>query len=216
VNELDLPSCVARSADGDQDAWDQLVTRFTPLLWAVARAHRLGDSDAADAVQGTWLRLVENLQRIRDPERVGAWLATTCRRECLTTLRRTARERPIDHERVVELPDRTAGSNQVDAELLRRERNQALWSVFEGLSDPCRRLLRVLMTDPPPSYEVVSAALDMPVGSIGPTRGRCLRRLHDLAVAAGITREDQLSVSGETTHLSLDTRSTSTQRGPRP
>ena len=215
MDELDLTSCVARSADGDQDAWDALVARFTPLLWAVARAHRLGDSDAADAVQGTWLRLVENLHRIREPERVGAWLATTCRRECLTTVRRTSRERPVDHERVIELPDPAAG-NQVDADLLRRERDDALWAVFEGLNEPCRRLLRVLMTDPPPSYDEVSAALDMPVGSIGPTRGRCLRRLHDLAVAAGITRDDQISVSRERTPLSVDPRVTSTQRGPRP
>ncbi|MGZ4592327.1 MAG: RNA polymerase sigma factor [Actinomycetes bacterium] len=215
MDELDLASCVARSADGDQDAWDKLVTRFTPLLWAVARAHRLGDSDAADAVQGTWLRLVENLHRIREPERVGAWLATTCRRECLTTVRRTARERPVDHERVIELPDQAAG-DQVDADLLRRERDDALWAVFEGLNEPCRRLLRVLMTDPPPSYDEVSAALDMPVGSIGPTRGRCLRRLHDLAVAAGITRDDQISVSRERTALSVDPRATSTQRGSRP
>jgi RNA polymerase sigma factor (sigma-70 family) len=210
VNQLDVSACVVRSAAGDQDAWDQLVARFTPLLWAVARGHRLGDSDAADAVQGTWLRLVENLQRIREPERVGAWLATTCRRECLTTLRRTGREKPLDLDRVVELP---AQGGDIDAELLRRERNEALWSVFEGLSDPCRQLLRVLMADPPPSYDEVSAALGMPIGSIGPTRGRCLQRLHALVVSAGITRDDQPSVSGEKS--GIDIRPTSTQRGPR-
>ena len=81
MDDLDLEWCLVRSAEGDQLAWGRLVTRFTPLLWAVARAHRLSDADASDAVQGTWLRLVENLGRIREPERVGAWLATTCRRE---------------------------------------------------------------------------------------------------------------------------------------
>lgn len=193
MEDLDLERCLARSAEGDQAAWGSLVTRFTPLLWAVARAHRLPESDAADVVQGTWLRLVENLGRIREPERVGAWLATTCRRECLSVIRRGTREQPVDHTRMIDLRD--DGAEHVDADLLRRERDALLWSVFEGLSDPCRRLLRVLLADPPPSYDEVSAALDMPVGSIGPTRGRCLRRLHDLAVAAGISRAELDSVS---------------------
>ncbi len=191
--DLDLPDCLARSAQGDQSAWSSLVERFTPLLWAVARAHRLSDSDAADAVQGTWLRLVENLGRIREPERVGAWLSTTCRRECLAILRRSSREVPVDHDRVIDLtPDPDAA---VDTALIQQERDARLWSVFDGLNDPCRRLLRVLMTDPPPAYDEVSASLGMPIGSIGPTRGRCLNKLYELAVAAGISREDLDSVS---------------------
>ena len=214
MEELDLERCLARSAEGDQTAWQSLVTRFTPLLWAVARAHRLSDSDAADVVQATWLRLVEHLGRIREPERVGAWLATTCRRECLSSLRRGSREQPVDHDRMIDIRDESTGS--VDAALLREERDAVLWSVFEDLSDPCRRLLRVLMADPPPSYEEVSSALDMPVGSIGPTRGRCLRRLHDLAVEAGISRDDAASVSQTApgTGTPSGTRSGASTRGP--
>lgn len=195
MDELDLDWCLARSAEGDQVAWGRLVDRFSPLLWAVARAHRLSDADAADAVQGTWLRLVENLGRIREPERVGAWLATTCRRECLSALRRGSREQPVEQDRVVDLTG--ADHLTVDADLLRRERDARLWSVFEGLSDPCRRLLRALLADPAPSYDEVSGALGMPIGSIGPTRGRCLRHLHTLAVEAGISRDDLTSVSSK-------------------
>lgn len=193
MDDLDLEWCLARSAEGDQVAWGRLVTRFTPLLWAVARAHRLSDADAADAVQGTWLRLVENLGRIRDPQRVGAWLATTCRRECLSAIRRGTREQPVDQDRVIDLTGEADGA--VDGGLLRDERDELLWSVFDDLSDPCRRLLRALLADPAPSYDEISAALDMPIGSIGPTRGRCLKRLHTMALAAGITREDLDSVS---------------------
>jgi RNA polymerase sigma factor (sigma-70 family) len=193
MDDLDLEWCLVRSAEGDQLAWGRLITRFTPLLWAVARAHRLSDADASDAVQGTWLRLVENLGRIREPDRVGAWLATTCRRECLAALRRGSREQPVEQDRVVDLTG--ADHRSVDADLLRRERDARLWAVFEGLGDPCRRLLRALLADPPPSYEEVSAGLGMPIGSIGPTRGRCLRHLHTLAVEAGISRDDLTSVS---------------------
>jgi RNA polymerase sigma factor (sigma-70 family) len=206
VDDLDLEWCLARSAEGDQVAWGRLVTRFSPLLWAVARAHRLSDADAADVVQGTWLRLVENLGRIREPERVGAWLATTCRRECLAVLRRGSREQPAEQDRVVDLTG--ADHRTVDADLLRRERDARLWSVFEGLSDPCRRLLRALLADPAPSYDEVSAALGMPIGSIGPTRGRCLRQLHTLALEAGISREDLTSVSPEELRTSPAARST--------
>lgn len=94
MDDLDLRWCLDRSAAGDPAAWQLLATRFTPLLWAVARSHRLGQSDAADVVQSTWLRLVENLGRIREPDRLGAWLATTCRRECLAVLRRAAGSGP--------------------------------------------------------------------------------------------------------------------------
>jgi RNA polymerase sigma factor (sigma-70 family) len=188
VDQLDVAQSLHRAEAGDHDAWNRLVERFTPLLWAIARAHRLGDSDAADAVQGTWLRLVENLGRIREPERLPAWLATTCRRECLTALRKSGRERPVDQQAVIDLSDRPGAS--VDSALLRKERDQLLWSAFEGLPDQCRSLLRVLMADPPPSYDEVSAALEMPIGSIGPTRARCLRRLQALALSAGISRDD--------------------------
>ena len=167
---------VSAAAQGDREAWAQLVDRFTGLLWAVARGHRLSEADAADVVQTTWLRLVENLSNLRDPERVGAWLVTTARRECLLGLRRNGRQVLVDDDLVLERPqldDPESPELRVEA----RERGEQLRAALDRLSDRCQLLLRVLAADPPPSYEAVGAALDMPIGSIGPTRARCLQRL---------------------------------------
>jgi RNA polymerase sigma factor (sigma-70 family) len=179
----DVAQLVRAAAAGDQTAWNQLVERFNGLVWSVVRAHRLSGADASDAVQTTWLRLVENLDRLQDPERVGAWLATTARRECLRTLRLSTRAVPTETEL---LPD-PGTDTPLDAALLANERDRALWTAFGGLSERCQMLLRILVADPPPSYEEVGAVLDMPIGSIGPTRQRCLERLRGLAETAGVT-----------------------------
>lgn len=171
-----------RAGAGDQAAWDEIVARHTNLLWAVARSHRLDPADAADAVQTTWLRLLEHIDRINDPTRLAGWLVTTVRRECLRILRRSGRERPGD-ETPVELPD---NADPVDSRLLLAERDAALWDAFMQIPPRCQRLLRVLMVSPPPSYDEVSAALDMPIGSIGPTRRRCLDRLRKLLDGMGL------------------------------
>lgn len=163
--------------DGDQAAWDALVERFTPLLWAIARGHRLGTATSGDVVQATWLRLVENLGSIREPAALPGWLSTTARRECLRVLRRDGRTEPTDAEDLASLASDDA---PLDEGLLADERDRWLWAAFERLGDRCRRLLRVLMSDPAPAYEEVSVALDMPIGSIGPTRGRCLDKLRAL------------------------------------
>lgn len=168
---LDL---VSRAADGDQVAWDQLVADLTGLLWAVARGNGLDGADAADVVQTTWLRLAENLHRLRDPERVSAWLVTTARRESLRTLRGAQRDVPVGVE--VLGADCAVGDDLAEP-LLQAEQGARLWGAFSTLPTLCRSLLRVLLADPAPSYAEVSAALDMPVGSIGPRRQRCLERL---------------------------------------
>jgi RNA polymerase sigma factor (sigma-70 family) len=171
---------------GDQAAWDKLVDHFGGLVWSVARSFRLGDADAADVTQVTWLRLVENLHRIEDGDRVGAWLATTARRECLRLIRQQGRVVTFDDDAVLDdlAPQEAPEPAQ---RLLAQERDAALWAALEGISPRCQHLLRVLMADPPPSYEEVSAALDMPIGSIGPTRARCLEHLRRHAARVGIT-----------------------------
>ena len=174
-----------RAEAGEQAAWNAIVDRYTKLLWSVARAHRLGTADAADVVQTTWLRLVEHFGRIEDPERLAGWLATTARRECLQTLRRAGRELAGDVDDIIlgvveECPV------PVDARLLAEERDVALWARFERLSVRCQVLLRILMATPPPDYATVSAELDMPVGSIGPTRGRCLNQLRKLVTGTDL------------------------------
>lgn len=187
------------AAAGDGAAWDALVARFTGLLWATARSHRLSTADAADVVQTTWLRLVENLGRIQDPERLGGWLATTARRECLVVLRRSRREPPVGDERLLDtVPDQRSA---LDVTLLVDERDASLWRVFDELPDRCRRLLRVLLADPAPSYAEVADALDMPIGSIGPTRQRCLASLRMLAVESGALDPGDLDLTDRTVSL---------------
>ena len=167
-----LPDLVARAQRGDEQAWAELVSRHAGLVWSVARAHRLGDADAADVAQATWMRLLEHVGDIREPAAVGGWVATTARRECLRVLRRA--------ERVVctaEPPELVDDDSEPDARLLNSERDAALWAAFGRLSARDQALLRMLAASPAPSYEEIGAALGMPIGSIGPTRARALDRL---------------------------------------
>lgn len=181
---------LAAAAAGDSVAWDSLVDRFTGLLWATARAHRLSATDCADIVQTTWLRLLENLDRIQEPERLGGWLAVVARRECLLVLKRSHREPPVPADEWLDrVPDQRA---PVESAMLVAERDAALWQVFDELPDPCRRLLRVLVADPPPAYAEIADALDMPIGSIGPTRARCLAKLRTLALQSGALDPDDV------------------------
>ena len=167
---------LARAADGDQRAWDEIVARHARLVWAVARAHRLERGLAEDVFQTVWLRLVENLDRIRQPDRLRAWLVTTARRESLQAIRRSAQEVP---GLTVDDLDAGAVADEPVARLLVEERDAALWRAFGGLSERCQALLRLLTADPAVPYAEVSRMLDMPIGAIGPTRGRCLERLRE-------------------------------------
>jgi RNA polymerase sigma factor (sigma-70 family) len=183
-----LPGLLRAAAQGDEEAWNQLVDHFNGLLWAITRAHRLGHADAADVVQLTWTRLVENLDRIYDPEHVGAWLATTTRRECLRVLQQTGRTQPM------ESPPEWASAHRTDSgpevAVLTSERDALLRQAMRELSPRCQQLLSVLMAPEPPSYVEVSAALGLPIGSIGPTRARCLDCLRRHAARLGLADAD--------------------------
>lgn len=175
---------VRGAAGGDEVAWRGLVARFSSLVWAVARAHRLTNADAADVYQTTWLRLAEHIGRIEHPDRIGAWLATAARRECLQSLRSAAKTAPTDDMDRLDITP--AAGNPTEEAVLAAEteredaaRAAAMWRAFSRLSDRCRELLRILMATPPPSYAEVAAALGLPLGSIGPTRARCLQRLRE-------------------------------------
>jgi RNA polymerase sigma factor (sigma-70 family) len=173
VPDFDPAAALAAAADGNQLAWSSIVSTYSGLVWSVAGAYRLSSVDAADVFQGTWLRLVEHLDDIRDPGHLGAWLATTARREALQLLRRAGRDlavRDTGHAVAGVLPT-------ADEELLRIEEYQALRSAFGRLPGNCQCLLRLLFADPPAPYADIAAALGMPVGSIGPTRSRCLASL---------------------------------------
>jgi len=169
----DVAALVRAAAAGDERAWSALVDRFSKLVWAIARNHRLGADDAAEVSQTTWLRLAEHIDRLQDPSKVGGWLATTARHESLRVLRGAGRQIPMGDD----MPEPDHPAPAIDEELLRNERDSMLWQAFSRLPARDQALLRLLVSDPMPSYEEIGAAMGMPVGSVGPTRARCLERL---------------------------------------
>jgi RNA polymerase sigma factor (sigma-70 family) len=181
VEQAVVGAFVRSAVDGDAPAWEALVDGLSPLVWSVVRGHRLSDADGHEVYQIVWFRFAQNLRRIREPEKVGAWLATTARHECLKLLRSTKHWTPTDDPRVLDRvsEDRTPEQTLLDSEeaAAEAERLRRMWQEFEKLGERCRQLLRTLMASPPPSYQEVSAALDIAVGSIGPMRQRCLGRL---------------------------------------
>jgi RNA polymerase sigma factor (sigma-70 family) len=179
---------VRAAAAGDQDAWNALVDKFASTVWAIARGFRLNAADAADVSQATWLRLVEHLDRIHQPDRVGAWLATTARRESLRVLRLSGRQVPAGDDGYL-IAD-TRPTSAPDHRLLAAERDQLVVSLVEQLPARSRLLLRLLSADSPLSYRQISEVLSMPIGSIGPTRARALEQLRRLALRSGFQLDE--------------------------
>jgi RNA polymerase sigma factor (sigma-70 family) len=174
----DVAVLVSKAASGDQAAWNEIVDRYGRRVWAICRAHRLGQADAADVFQQTWLRVLEKLDSLREPARLGAWISTICRNEALAALRRAKRTQTVGDTWLLDRatgPDDDPGMPSLVA-----ARNAELWRAFQRLGTRCQDVLRVLVVeadDERPSYEHAATVLDMPIGSLGPTRGRCLNQL---------------------------------------
>ncbi len=181
----DVAELVRRAAEGDHPAWEGLVDQFGRLIWSITVEFKLAESDAADVVQTTWLRLLEHIDRINYPDRVGSWLAATARNECLRSLAARKKlvlghdEAELDYVAVVE----AVAVPEVDERLLADERDQVVREALSALPGRWQRLLEMLMADPPVPYTEISDQLGLPIGSIGPTRGRCLERLRVLLQA---------------------------------
>ncbi len=173
---IDPSALVRLAAAGDRPAWERLVDQYSRLIWAMTRDFRLPEVDAADVVQATWLRFFEHIGRIEYPERIASWLATTARHECLRHLAASKRVTLVDDQDAV-FGGTLAPQLEVDERLLAEERAQAVRAAVATLPTRSQRLLELLMADPPVSYTEISDQLGLPVGSIGPTRGRCLERL---------------------------------------
>lgn len=159
---------LARAADGDKRAWQEIIDRHVRLVWAVARSHRLSPHDAADVNQAVWLILAENLTAIRNPERLSSWLTTTARRESLAVLRLRGREQPVDLWDSVDedpTPEELAVVGDTDSRL---------WRAYTTLTDRCRQILHLLAFAPEMPAKQVAHAVGIPPNSLGPTRGRCL------------------------------------------
>lgn len=165
---------------GDRDSMAELVAELTPLLWQVARSQGLDRHSSADVVQTTWLHLLASLNRIRDPFALTGWLITATRREAWRMRDASRAELAAEEGSLALLPDPEAPPEE---QFMLDERKRSLWSAVGQLPDRCQRLLRIVAFAHRPDYDAVSAALDMPRGSIGPTRGRCLAKLRALLAA---------------------------------
>jgi RNA polymerase sigma factor (sigma-70 family) len=182
VADFDAALMVQRAAQGDQRAWERLVDQYSRLVWAITRDFKLSESDAADVSQATWLRLLEHIDRLDHPDRVGSWLAATARNECLRSL--AARKRVIPVHDDITLKGDVASGPEIDERLLADERAADVRKALSHLPVRSQQLLEMLMADPPATYAEISDKLGLPVGSIGPTRGRCLETLRELLQAS--------------------------------
>jgi RNA polymerase sigma factor (sigma-70 family) len=180
-----LVQLMTRAAAGDKRAWDALVERFAPLIWSVCRKYRVSYADAEDVGQNVWLQLVGHLDKIRDPAALPGWLVTVTSRECLRVTGPAkipqAAGYVLDAEILADEHSDTA-----EQELLAAERHAALREAFAALPPPGQRLIALLLQDPPVSYAEISARLDIPVGSIGPTRRRYLDKLRSYPALAAL------------------------------
>jgi RNA polymerase sigma factor (sigma-70 family) len=174
---------VRAAARNDALGWPRLVHTFNGLVRSIACSHRLNEADVSDVSQAVWLRLATHLDELRDPDRVAGWLATTTHRESLRVLRQRDRATPTSDTAVLDRFDR---GGEPSSGVARQERAIALRSLILTLPYQHQRLLEMLMREPRPSYREISDALDIPVGSIGPTRQRCLAVLRTKCISAGL------------------------------
>ncbi|MGF1597005.1 MAG: RNA polymerase sigma factor [Acidimicrobiales bacterium] len=185
----DVEGAVLAARNGDPAAWRQLVDGHTGLVWSVVRGFRFDDETAKDVFQTVWLRLAEHLDRIREPSKLAGWLGQTARNECVGVVRQRGRtipsEEPTDLGHTIDL---ALSSFPEPGERLERDENRAaVAAAFARMPARCQQLLRLLVLDPPPSYEDISQLLEMPIGSIGPTRARCLDGLRSSPEISRIT-----------------------------
>jgi RNA polymerase sigma factor (sigma-70 family) len=183
---------VVRASGSDPSAWDEIVERYAPLVWSICARFQLSNHDSEDVGQNVWLLLVEQLGKLREPAALPGWLATTTHRECIrvVTAARRSEQRGTRLDDALQFVDDTV----IDEEILLAERNAALRAALAELPPRCQRLLGMFFSDPPHSYAEISATLDLPIGSIGPQRGRCLERLRrsPALVALG---EDEIEIN---------------------
>lgn len=190
MNEtFSVTAVVAAAEDGDEAAWQDIVGRYTPLVASVAHGFRLGRADVDDVAQTVWLRLVEHLGELREPRALPRWIITTTRNECIRHFNASRRIRPVDPIAERSAYDEAAAGagpaflgtqpDDPDEHLFQVARHQALLAALAELPPHQRDLILLLMEDPPLSYATISRRLDVPIGSIGPTRARALQRLRE-------------------------------------
>lgn len=183
----DVTALVRASRDGDEAAWKELVQRYAALISTVIRRYRMSGPDAQDISQLVWLRLVEHLDRIREPAALPGWLVTTTKNECQRYVR--TRQRTVSVEPSV-MDEQHDADGDIDKALLAAERRQVLRDALDELPPFQRRLLTLLAGEPAPSYAEISEVLGTPVGGIGPTRKRAIERLRQTRAVQAYLRAD--------------------------
>jgi RNA polymerase sigma factor (sigma-70 family) len=195
-NDTPVGELISAASAGDVEAWRALVDRHVGLVLSVCHQFRLSEQDAQDIAQTVWLRLVERLGTLRDPQALVGWLVTTTRNECIGVWRTSRRQIPTTPATVFALwddPDATPS----DQRLLEAERHHALREALGQLPSHCRRLLSLLFADPPMSYDEVGRELGVSKGYIGPTRARCLVKLRECpAIVAYLRLESEVPARG--------------------
>ena len=186
---------VTRAAGSDPAAWNEIVERYAPLVWSICARFQLIGSDREDVAQNVWLLLVEQLGKLREPAALPGWLATTTRRECLRVVAAARKSERLGTglDDALQFVDNTI----IDEEILMAERNAAVRAAFAELPPRCQHLLAMLTKDPPVPYAEISATLQIPVGSIGPKRARCLERMRKSSALAGLGDDDVPWAAGE-------------------
>ncbi len=190
IEDLTHGELLTRAAGGERAAWDALVERFGQMVWSTARGFRLDEATASDVAQTVWLKLIENIDKISDPERLPGWLVTTCKREALRVLNLSQRSIPTEFEY-----DVADEGPSLESILIEDEESRQVVAGFRALDEECQQLLRLLTVEPALSYESISEATGRPIGSLGPTRARCLDRLK--AAISRIKRGGSASSGGK-------------------
>ena len=185
----ELEAVVTAAIGNDPRAWERLIGEFTPMIRSIARRHRLACHDQDEVVQETFLALMRHISRIREPRGIGGWIATTAGRASLQIIRSVDRERPTE-----DVGD--AGSYQpaLDEQLLYAERRDAVRSAAAAMPARQRAFVAALAVEPALSMRQISERLDMPIGSIGPTRQRCLERMRRDPLLAHLVDEQVTAV----------------------
>ena len=186
---------VTRASGGDQGAWHELVDRYASLVYTICTRYRLSNHDIEDVGQNVWLLLVEQLGKLREPAALPGWLTTTNARECLRVVTAASKAERLGtglDDSVLFVDDTV-----IDEEILVAERNAALRAAFAELPPRCQQLLSMLLSDPPHSYADIHRELDIPIGSIGPQRARCLERMRRSSALAALGEgEDKIDIRG--------------------
>ena len=169
--------------EGDPRGLDDLVAEMTPVLWQVVRAYRVSPEVAEDVIQSTWLALVGRRDSIDDHQAVGGWLTTTARRAAWRVGSQTQRDVAVDP---TDLEPHTPVERSAESRVVEGDERSRLWRAVATLDERCQRLLRVVAFEQRPDYAALSNDLRMPVGSIGPTRGRCLTKLRTALADGGV------------------------------